>query len=86
MERVTAQYLERIQRNLDEIAAEKTALARWQQRSSSRRMHVGGRRTAFATVLRQLLIVLCWSAVDWAQAANHHRVIVNSLAQCWSYL
>ena len=29
-ERVTAQYLERIQRNLDEIAAEKTALARWQ--------------------------------------------------------
>jgi len=30
MERVTAQYLERIQRNLDEIAAEKTALARWQ--------------------------------------------------------
>jgi hypothetical protein len=30
MERVTAQYLERIQRNLDEIAAERTALARWQ--------------------------------------------------------
>jgi hypothetical protein len=30
MERVTAEYIERMKRNLDEIAAEKTALARWQ--------------------------------------------------------
>lgn len=30
LDRITAQYQERIKRNVDEVAAEKTALARWQ--------------------------------------------------------